>query len=521
MHRRSAIILMVSALIATSALAQDIYVYPNRKLSDRGLLEYRRYTSEEAQAYEEGGSFAPYTTLSWGPERRLTEQENVYRARVVASGDSLFCAYPKIWGRQVFFIRSLNAGIDWEPFQTLVDTSRSFSYNFPEICINGSNLLIGMGVQENPPGNNLAYFISSNYGETWGDLSLIFPYETDDILHFGSFCSHANTIYSSYVDVGSKDSIYVLRSANWGGTWNGFGVNVAYLSSTPQPMTVRAWGNNVCLVWVNENQPISCRYSRSTDMGQTWTDEIDISEDSLGAQRVFVAVQDSHVVVCWKGYKYSPYAFTGDLFIKQSFDGGETWGEEQVLTELHKVWMGSVYVKDSLIVATWQDTRFEGGNNEVMAILSFDYGQSWTDEERLSYADYDSHAPVSCVTGDRIHVFWGDMRLNAPGLYYCVNDPSTDVNEVEISHPTNIYICSYPNPFNAQTLVTYNNIEGGDIGIYDITGRLIKTLTVNGKDGNVMWDATDNSGRGVASGIYFARVECDHYSSTVKLLYLR
>jgi hypothetical protein len=286
-------------------------------------------------------------------------------------------------------------------------------------------------------------------------------------------------------------------------------------------MTVRAWGDNVYLVWVNENHPISCRYSRSTDLGLTWSDEIDISNDSSGAQRVYVAVQDSHVVVSWNGFKYSPYGFTGDLFIKQSFDGGETWGDEQVLTDLHKVWMGSVYIKDSLLVATWQDTRFEGGNNEVMVIFSHDYGQTWTDEERLSYADYDSHAPISCATGNKIHVLWGDMRLNAPGLYYCVNDPSTAIIKEENPKPKNIYLSSYPNPFNAQTLITYNNIEGGDLSIYDITGRLIRTLTVNGKEGDVMWNATDDDGNHVSSGVYFIRARTSYGYTSSKVLFLK
>ena len=43
----STIILMVGI---NTTLAQDIYVYPNKKLSDEGLLEYRRYTLEEAMA---------------------------------------------------------------------------------------------------------------------------------------------------------------------------------------------------------------------------------------------------------------------------------------------------------------------------------------------------------------------------------------------------------------------------------------------------------------------------------------
>jgi hypothetical protein len=519
MHKRLLIILSALLLVGITALAQE-YVYPNKKLSDQGLLEYRRYSLEEAQAYEEGGSFDPYTTLSWGPERRLTEQENVYRARPVVKGDSIFCAYSTISARATYFIRSLNSGEYWQPFVTLEDTTRVLFHFFPEISRNGSDLLIGFMAQWMGHGNNPCFYRSTDLGYTWGPLNEIFPYYSDYRYHFSSFCNAGQRAYAAYLNH-LPDSLYVLVSTNWGDTWNGEGVNVAYLSSTPQAMTVRAWGDNVYLVWVNENQPISCRYSRSTDMGQTWSDEIDISNDSLGAQVPYIAVQDTHVVVCWMGYKYSPYSFTGDLFIKQSFDSGATWGDEQVLTDLHKVRIGAVYCEDSLLSAVWMDARFGGGNDEVYARTSYDYGITWADEERLSYGDDHSYTPISCKTGDKIHVLWGDIRSDAPGLYYCVNDPATGTIKEENPKPKTIYLNSYPNPFNAKTLITYKNIEGGDIGIYDIIGRLIKTLTVNGREGDVMWDATDDNGNHVSSGVYFIRARTSYGYTSSKVLFLK
>jgi hypothetical protein len=183
--------------------------------------------------------------------------------------------------------------------------------------------------------------------------------------------------------------------------------------------------------------------------------------------------------------------------------------------------MGSIYIKDSLMVAVWMDARFSGVNDEVMIRISFDYGDTWSDEERISYGDYHSHAPISISTGDKIHVIWGDQRSTAPGLYYRVNDPSTTIIKEEIPKPENIYLNSYPNPFNAQTLITYNDIEGGDLGIYDITGRLIKTLTVNGREGDVMWDATDDDGDHVSSGVYFIRARTPYGYASSKVLFLK
>ncbi len=79
----------------------------------------------------------------------------------------------------------------------------------------------------------------------------------------------------------------------------------------------------------------------------------------------------------------------------------------------------------------------------------------------------------------------------------------------------------YPNPFNSDVLLNAANYDGLDveIRIYDIVGRLVQTIhTIEGK---ATWDATDNSGRKVSSGIYFARAKTSRNFNTIKLLYLK
>lgn len=85
---------------------------------------------------------------------------------------------------------------------------------------------------------------------------------------------------------------------------------------------------------------------------------------------------------------------------------------------------------------------------------------------------------------------------------------------------------NYPNPFNSSTTITFSYYEVDDVSIevYDITGRLIRELeTINKEGGEIkaVWDATDNSGRRVSSGIYFVRVETPQAVETQKILYLR
>ncbi len=94
--------------------------------------------------------------------------------------------------------------------------------------------------------------------------------------------------------------------------------------------------------------------------------------------------------------------------------------------------------------------------------------------------------------------------------------------------PSKFTISNYPNPFNPNTNF-YINIPAKQpfsIKIYDILGRLIKTIRVNPQDAevkNISWNGTNNSGRAVGSGVYFAIAIVDNeiHSNTIKLILLK
>jgi hypothetical protein len=66
---------------------------------------------------------------------------------------------------------------------------------------------------------------------------------------------------------------------------------------------------------------------------------------------------------------------------------------------------------------------------------------------------------------------------------------------------------NYPNPFNPTTEIAFGIPEGVEVNltIYNLFGQLVRTLVSGqlpaGKH-RVTWNATDDSGRRVASGIY-------------------
>jgi len=79
----------------------------------------------------------------------------------------------------------------------------------------------------------------------------------------------------------------------------------------------------------------------------------------------------------------------------------------------------------------------------------------------------------------------------------------------------------YPNPFNAQTTISFSleHQAHAKISIYDITGRLVEVLSdahYAGGSYSIVWNAN-----GLPSGIYFANMVSDGISVTEKLVLLK
>ena len=85
---------------------------------------------------------------------------------------------------------------------------------------------------------------------------------------------------------------------------------------------------------------------------------------------------------------------------------------------------------------------------------------------------------------------------------------------------------NYPNPFNPTTMIKFQlpKEQFVTLKVYDLLGKEIRTLV----EGNiqagyhkVVWDATDNFGNKVTSGIYFYRITAGNNVVTKKMLLLK
>jgi hypothetical protein len=150
----------------------------------------------------------------------------------------------------------------------------------------------------------------------------------------------------------------------------------------------------------------------------------------------------------------------------------------------------------------------------------------------------------------------GDIMINIPGLdeavvgfrtfYRCAVDPTfdcplpppgesarADLDAAEIDSDASPSAAGFalrqnaPNPFNPVTKISFEVPDGGanvSLRIYDVSGRLIRTLTDGFEPSGIRalsWDGRNDSGEPVSSGTYFYQLTTPSFTQTRKMLLLK
>lgn len=105
------------------------------------------------------------------------------------------------------------------------------------------------------------------------------------------------------------------------------------------------------------------------------------------------------------------------------------------------------------------------------------------------------------------------------GIY--LNLSPTAADEEQILNPSSFVLSAYPNPFNAQTMITFDLPKAGDVSlrIFDLLGREVQTLLherMSAGTHTINYNASE-----LPSGMFFAALTAGHHRTTEKLLLLK
>jgi hypothetical protein len=104
-------------------------------------------------------------------------------------------------------------------------------------------------------------------------------------------------------------------------------------------------------------------------------------------------------------------------------------------------------------------------------------------------------------------------------------DAESGVEDAEVRHLA--LAQNYPNPFNPTTEVAFTVPEGAGrvrLTVHNVSGQVVRTLLdseLPAGPARVSWDGTDDAGRPLSSGVYFARLASNEESAFRKMTLLK
>ncbi|UCF04511.1 MAG: T9SS type A sorting domain-containing protein, partial [bacterium] len=111
-------------------------------------------------------------------------------------------------------------------------------------------------------------------------------------------------------------------------------------------------------------------------------------------------------------------------------------------------------------------------------------------------------------------------------VYWFENVTNIDITDVDETPKAYSLAQKFPNPFNTNTTIKFNMREKGHVTVrvYNVAGQLVRTLVNEVRDAgphSIDWKGRNDSGKSVASGVYFYKMDTKNFVQTRKMVLLR
>ncbi len=281
----------------------------------------------------------------------------------------------------------------------------------------------------------------------------------------------------------------------------------------------------VHIVWFDKrDNNYEIYYNRSVDNGETWGGDERRTDDLAASYCPSVAVSDSIVHIVWYDHRDG----NTEIYYKRSVDNGMLWySDERITDDLAASYNPSIAVCDSIVHIVWYDWR--DNDEEIYYNRSVNDGETWgIIDERITDAVGKSHyvsvACWDCSYDYDVHIAWTDERDggNNEEIYYkrhkCEGSNVEEDYRFKIAD-LRLEVC--PNPVVGSAIIKYQLPVKSKISlkIYDITGRIVKTLVNEEKKAGSYTVNFDT--QGLTTGIYFAKLVVGDYKEIKKLILMK
>ncbi|MDD4607051.1 MAG: T9SS type A sorting domain-containing protein [Patescibacteria group bacterium] len=117
----------------------------------------------------------------------------------------------------------------------------------------------------------------------------------------------------------------------------------------------------------------------------------------------------------------------------------------------------------------------------------------------------------------------GDVSGNHGNSDCWIVKLSSETGIIQNIKPQKFSVNTCPNPFNSSIYISYSipTNQGISIDIYNVSGRKIKAFKNANQQGQIVWNATDQNGQLVPSGIYYAEIQTGNTTTSRKLVLIK
>jgi len=272
----------------------------------------------------------------WTPDRRITFLPlGGRKPRADCCGDTVHLVWYQgfylgsIACTEVAYMRSTDHGETWSRITRLsvLDEIESI---MPDIAVKGDTVVVVWFEQQT---GLLEYRRSTDGGVSWLPIDTL---ECPFSLTFPSVDFVKDTVFLTIGGYTGSYPVCFTRSTDGGVTWDS--VRQIYDQHFHQPRISVSWPD-VHIVFSADDTVFpktEIFYLHSPDGGRSW-DQVEIisHRDSVPSQIPFNTSWPGGTAVSWYDYKYSPYPWTGDIFVRRRNKFGQ-WSEIDSITTAHR-----------------------------------------------------------------------------------------------------------------------------------------------------------------------------------------
>ncbi len=328
---------------------------------------------------------------------------------------------------------------------------------------------------------DLMFRKSTNAGLSWGNKITLYS-GIDYGANYPVIAASNGNVYIFYHrSTDTKGQIFMIKSTNDGQSFAGE-VQITQANQGAQIAQIAVSGDNLVLAYEdrNSNSDYQIWVMTSINSGQTWSAAKSITNTTEGAHWCNIALKNNQIFALWNDQTGAGYSDL-DLFFSKSTDFGQTWSTPKNLSnnKAYNARLKTKVVDNSIYTVV--SSNVDGLQTDIMLYRSHNLGTTWEPAINLSNNTGGSERPdvwvdASLPGNHRIYTVWSDgsySEFDRAYLKYSVDHGQTWSEMLPFSQVTEDaawpQIMGYPQADTDQLYMTFYRPHDGTFN-YEIWG---------------------------------------------------